>query len=240
MFGDDAGAGRQPARPLADAAGARHADARHARRGRRHRAAAADRLPGGGLDRHPAAGLRPRQRDAHRRRPVLPAAHHASPRPRSSCWPTRSGGRAANSPTASNPAPRCPARACSAGCSSSPPSAIAGLPPLSGFLGKFMLLQAALESPLLPWVWSVVLVTGLVGRDRAGAERQPAVLPHPRPTHRRRTAPRAADWRPSPACCCSGSAWWSGPAPLSDYATATAAQLLEPQAYIDAVLGARP
>jgi multicomponent K+:H+ antiporter subunit D len=41
--------------------------------------------------------------------------------------------------------------------------AIAGLPPLSGFLGKFMLLQAALDSPLLPWVWSVVLITGLVG-----------------------------------------------------------------------------
>ncbi|MFZ3261118.1 MAG: monovalent cation/H+ antiporter subunit D, partial [Thiobacillus sp.] len=42
-------------------------------------------------------------------------------------------------------------------------AAIAGLPPLSGFLGKFMLLKAALDSPLLPWVWSVVLATGLAG-----------------------------------------------------------------------------
>ncbi len=44
--------------------------------------------------------------------------------------------------------------------------AVAGLPPLSGFLGKFMLLRAALESlpssPLLPWVWGVVLGSGLI------------------------------------------------------------------------------
>ncbi len=41
--------------------------------------------------------------------------------------------------------------------------AVAGLPPLSGFLGKFMLLKAALDSPLLPWVWSIVLLTGIAG-----------------------------------------------------------------------------
>jgi multicomponent K+:H+ antiporter subunit D len=34
---------------------------------------------------------------------------------------------------------------------------ITGLPPLSGFLGKWMLLQAALDSPAMPWVFSVVL-----------------------------------------------------------------------------------
>ncbi len=39
---------------------------------------------------------------------------------------------------------------------------IAGLPPLSGFLGKWMLLRAALELPETPWVFSVVLSVGLL------------------------------------------------------------------------------
>ena len=117
--------------------------------------------------------------------------------------------------------------------------AMAGLPPLSGFLGKFMLLRAALESPWLTWLWSVVLATGLVGvialarsgsllfyRTESGTEPLPA--------------PRAADWLPAAGLLAFGVAMvvWAGP--VSDYAVATAAQLLEPQAYIDAVLGGRP
>lgn len=39
---------------------------------------------------------------------------------------------------------------------------IAGLPPLAGFFGKLALLQAALTSPALVWIWAVVLIGGLL------------------------------------------------------------------------------
>ncbi|OJW96533.1 monovalent cation/H+ antiporter subunit D [Thiobacillus sp. 65-1402] len=117
--------------------------------------------------------------------------------------------------------------------------AMAGLPPLSGFLGKFMLLRAALESPWLTWMWGAVLAGGLAGviaLARSGSllfyrtQSSTEVLP----------VPRAADWLPAGALLLllADMVVWADP--LARYATATAAQLLAPQAYIDAVLGARP
>lgn len=50
--------------------------------------------------------------------------------------------------------------------------AMAGLPPLSGFLGKLLLLDAAFESDLVVWIWSVVLISSLIsilGFARAGS-----------------------------------------------------------------------
>ncbi|WPY95576.1 monovalent cation/H+ antiporter subunit D [Limimaricola variabilis] len=50
--------------------------------------------------------------------------------------------------------------------------AMTGLPPLSGFLGKLLILDAALASPLVWWVWAVVLTGSLVavvGFSRAGS-----------------------------------------------------------------------
>ena len=50
--------------------------------------------------------------------------------------------------------------------------AMAGLPPLSGFLGKLLVLDAAVTSPLMVWVWAVVLTSSLVnilGFARAGS-----------------------------------------------------------------------
>ncbi|MCR5863819.1 monovalent cation/H+ antiporter subunit D [Aquincola sp. J276] len=50
-------------------------------------------------------------------------------------------------------------------------ASVAGLPPLPGFLGKVMILQAA-QGPAAPWVWAVVLGVGfltLVGLARAGS-----------------------------------------------------------------------
>ena len=119
--------------------------------------------------------------------------------------------------------------------------AISGLPPLSGFLGKFMLLKAALDSPLLPWVWGVVLAAGLVGviaLARSGSllfyrthsSHDPASLT---PTTNAALAPIAGL-----LLLVSGLVIWAGPA--SDYASATAAQLLAPEQYINAVLGTAP
>jgi multicomponent K+:H+ antiporter subunit D len=50
--------------------------------------------------------------------------------------------------------------------------AMAGLPPLSGFLGKLLVLQAAFPTSHAVWVWAIVLVTSLisvVGFARAGS-----------------------------------------------------------------------
>jgi multicomponent K+:H+ antiporter subunit D len=51
--------------------------------------------------------------------------------------------------------------------------AIAGMPPLSGFFGKAMILASAVDHPLAPWIFFVVLLgglLGLVGLGRAGSQ----------------------------------------------------------------------
>jgi len=117
--------------------------------------------------------------------------------------------------------------------------ALAGLPPLSGFLGKFMLLRAALESPWLDWVWGVVLTAGLVGviaLARSGS----LLFYRTLSSDENLPVPRATDWLPAAALLRTllGMTVWAGP--LARYADATAVQLLTPQTYIDAVLGPRP
>ena len=50
--------------------------------------------------------------------------------------------------------------------------AMAGLPPLSGFLGKLLVLDAAFDNSLVVWVWAVVLSSSLIsilGFARAGS-----------------------------------------------------------------------
>ena len=50
--------------------------------------------------------------------------------------------------------------------------AMAGLPPLSGFLGKLLVLDAAYDSDLMVWIWGIILGTSLisiVGFSRAGS-----------------------------------------------------------------------
>jgi len=50
--------------------------------------------------------------------------------------------------------------------------AMAGLPPLSGFLGKLLVLDAAWDSSLMVWVWVIVLSSSLIsilGFARAGS-----------------------------------------------------------------------
>ncbi|OZA11122.1 MAG: cation:proton antiporter, partial [Hydrogenophilales bacterium 17-62-8] len=134
--------------------------------------------------------------------------------------------------------------------------AIAGLPPLSGFLGKFMLLKAALASPLLPWVWGVVLATGFLAMialarsgsvlfyNTHGGHDSPRPPEHSEPASHGASddsvavTPTATTLAPVAGLLLLliGMVVWAGP--LSDYARDTAAQLLQPRVYIEAVLGA--
>lgn len=50
--------------------------------------------------------------------------------------------------------------------------AMAGLPPLSGFLGKLLILDAAFATPYASWIWAIILSSSLisiVGFARAGS-----------------------------------------------------------------------
>ncbi len=115
--------------------------------------------------------------------------------------------------------------------------AVAGLPPLSGFLGKVMLLQAALESPHLAWVWGVVLATGLAGviaLARSGS------LLFYRTLGTHDTAlemPANTALAPAVALLALIVGLVIAAGPLSEHAAAIASQLKAPQGYIDAVLG---
>ncbi|MCF6217545.1 MAG: monovalent cation/H+ antiporter subunit D [Gammaproteobacteria bacterium] len=50
--------------------------------------------------------------------------------------------------------------------------AVVGLPPLSGFIGKLLLLQAAVNEPGMAWFWSVILIASffaLIALSRTGS-----------------------------------------------------------------------
>lgn len=115
--------------------------------------------------------------------------------------------------------------------------AIAGMPPLSGFLGKIMILDAGLRLSYGFWILGVILVTSLfsiVALSRAGSQifwktsGEPLGAPSP-------------DWAQLAAVialCASAPLLAVFAGPMHDYATETAQQLTDPDGYIDYVLGA--
>jgi multicomponent K+:H+ antiporter subunit D len=119
---------------------------------------------------------------------------------------------------------------------------LSGLPPLSGFLGKFMLLRAAVGHPALPWVMTVVLTTGLLliialakdGNILFYKARSAEDGSHPAPEK-----PHFNEL--SPILCLLGLcvALTIGAGAMIEYTSATAEQLKQPNQYIEAVLGQR-
>ncbi|MEM9198746.1 MAG: proton-conducting transporter membrane subunit, partial [Pseudomonadota bacterium] len=125
--------------------------------------------------------------------------------------------------------------------------AIAGMPPLSGYLGKLLVLDAARDHAQATLVWAVVLGGSLVmilGLARAGSTvfwktEEAAAGPGP-----------AELAMPLPGTTLSVSAIFAILAPLvlitvlagpfSAFTAATAEQLYAPQGYIEAVLGRLP
>jgi len=116
-------------------------------------------------------------------------------------------------------------------------ASVAGLPPLPGFIGKVMLLQAAWVSEWQSWVWTVVLVVGfmsIVALARAGSVLFWNVRPE-LPVSSAGASPRLIV--PTLALVVAGVVMSVGAAPLKRYTDAMAHQLLDRQAYARAVLG---
>jgi len=119
--------------------------------------------------------------------------------------------------------------------------AMAGLPPLSGFLGKLLVLDAVRAHPQAVWAWLVVLATSLVavvGFARAGSIvfwKSHAIAGAAPPA-----APPPSGWALAGlgGLVAAVLTLTAAAGPLHDYATATAAQLYAPEGYIRAVLPA--
>lgn len=113
--------------------------------------------------------------------------------------------------------------------------AVSGLPPLSGFAAKLYILQAAEVSAALPWVWGVILVSGLfviVSLCRAGSAifwRTEDTRGEPRPV-------RAAEALSTCGLLAGALLLMVFGAKAFEYTQATAGQLLNRSGYIDSVL----
>ena len=131
---------------------------------------------------------------------------------------------------------------------------LAGLPPLSGFIGKLLLLEAVPSGASTAWVWALVLGSSfmmIVGLARAGTRLFWRVEPWPDASPERLAAytpldeMRAAPGRPLETAAtvlllAYGIAMVVAAAPLLDYTRATAAQLQSPGDYVQQVRAATP
>ena len=120
--------------------------------------------------------------------------------------------------------------------------AITGLPPLSGFVGKLMVLNAAFDDGLTAWVWSFVLVSSLlsvVGFARAGSvlfwKAQSDGAPVPEAG---RPMPSTLSFVAVGVLLVLLGVHTVLAGPMYRYTTATAAQLVSPDTYISTVLDA--
>ncbi len=116
--------------------------------------------------------------------------------------------------------------------------AVAGLPPLSGFIGKLLLLQAAVDEPSMAWFWSVILIASffaLIALSRTGSAL--FLKTDDQATTGVRVEPVSliavvALLLTSPLLAFYGDA-------VSSFTTDTAEQLMQPMYYIEGVLGSQ-
>jgi multicomponent K+:H+ antiporter subunit D len=120
---------------------------------------------------------------------------------------------------------------------------LAGLPPLSGFIGKFAMLSALLKSPdgsvaTISWVLMALLIVAglfaLIALSRTGIRFFWTPLERPAPVL------RVVEYLPIAALVALCVALTLQAEAVMQYTRATAAALYQPQHYMDAVLSARP
>ena len=118
--------------------------------------------------------------------------------------------------------------------------AMAGLPPLSGFLGKLLVLDAAYGTDLMVWIWVIVLGSSLIsilGFARAGSivfwKSQSVAPPQDAPVM---TAPSTMSYVAVGGLISLLAVHTIFAGQVHGYTTAIAAQLFEPEPYITTVL----
>jgi multicomponent K+:H+ antiporter subunit D len=122
--------------------------------------------------------------------------------------------------------------------------AMAGMPPLSGFLGKLLVLDALRTPGQMGWAWTAILAGSLVtivGFARAGSTLFWRGAPVPAPAGPGAPAPATpAEIAPSllVVALLAGLAIFAGP--VSAYLGETSAQLHDRAAYVTAVIGPGP
>lgn len=117
--------------------------------------------------------------------------------------------------------------------------AVAGLPPLSGFLGKFLTLRAALAHPWWPWLMAIILSGGLISLialARTGSLLFYRAVPPENPVTPEAPSALARELAPSLGLLLLVAGLTVAAGPLAQGTQAAASQLLQPQYYIQAVL----
>lgn len=117
--------------------------------------------------------------------------------------------------------------------------AAAGLPPLTGFLGKVLILDAAIDTPWHAHVWTVIIITSflsLVAVSRAGSN---LFWKTEEPIEGKWSSVRVKSL-PIIGILLTLIAMVVFAGPIVDYTSLTAEQLLNPEGYIHAVLGGLP
>jgi multicomponent K+:H+ antiporter subunit D len=116
--------------------------------------------------------------------------------------------------------------------------AATGLPPLSGFIGKLLILESVVDTPGWGWAWGVILATtliGVVGFARTGSAIFWKETP---PSDGAEPAVVARSDMAAPAIAIALLAAWSvGAGPATAYGAAAADQILDAAATARAVLG---
>lgn len=121
--------------------------------------------------------------------------------------------------------------------------AMAGLPPLSGFVGKLLVLESGFDTTMMAWIWSVVLISSLiavVGFARAGSTvfwkaHDPDVVGQT-PDDDERSVPSTLAYAAVGGLFAAIIALTVFAGEVHGYTTAIAEQLFQPTTYISTVL----
>ena len=115
--------------------------------------------------------------------------------------------------------------------------AVAGVPPLSGFIGKVLIIQASFDTPAMAWIMAIVLSTSLLtlmALARAGS----TMFFKTDTNAGAATLPDSANLVPVAAVAALSLLYVVYAGPIHSYTDAAAAQLLNPREYTEAVLNA--